>query len=291
MKTYVFLGGLFVALIAIGGVIIAKDGAYRDDLASTFSSNNNFEVIDEVSVSRKNSEPENIGLTASLIDSVKKELPEEITPENTSDNKSLPDSSREEPSIPDPEEIISPEQAVPNEVIEFPDRKLPSPKPVFPVDINTAGLERLQDITGVGPVIASRIIEDRTMRGPFYFIEDIRRVNGVGDATFEKMRYQITVGNVTPPAPPPPSPPSSPPKLEPIPSPAPVETTPASAKININTAGLEELQEITGVGPVISQRIIDYRTQNGPFQKTQDIKNVKGIGDATFEKMKGEITI
>jgi len=64
-----------------------------------------------------------------------------------------------------------------------------------------------------------------------------------------------------------------------------------SGKININTAGLEELQEITGVGPAIAQRIIDYRNANGLFQIIEDIINVSGIGSATFEKMKDQITV
>lgn len=66
---------------------------------------------------------------------------------------------------------------------------------------------------------------------------------------------------------------------------------PQESKININTANKSELEKITGVGPVIAQRIIDYRNENGPFQKIEDIKNVNGIGDITFEKMKDEITI
>ncbi|HXF44424.1 MAG TPA: helix-hairpin-helix domain-containing protein [Candidatus Paceibacterota bacterium] len=62
-------------------------------------------------------------------------------------------------------------------------------------------------------------------------------------------------------------------------------------KININTAGLVELQGITGVGPIIAQRILDYRTTNGPFRKIEDLKNVRGIGDTNFEKMRDEISI
>ena len=74
-------------------------------------------------------------------------------------------------------------------------------------------------------------------------------------------------------------------KVTPAPPPLPAE------KININTANLEELDYITGVGPAIAQRIIDYRNQNGPFQTIEEIKNVSGIGDVNFEKMKDEITM
>jgi len=65
----------------------------------------------------------------------------------------------------------------------------------------------------------------------------------------------------------------------------------AEGKININTASYEELQEITGVGPVIAQNIIDYREKHGPFQKIEDIMNVSGIGEARFEAMKDEIIV
>lgn len=65
----------------------------------------------------------------------------------------------------------------------------------------------------------------------------------------------------------------------------------SSGRININTADLTQLQQITGVGPVTAQKIIDYRNANGNFSAIEDLKNVSGIGEKTFEKMKGDITI
>ena len=64
-----------------------------------------------------------------------------------------------------------------------------------------------------------------------------------------------------------------------------------AALVNINTAGSEELQTLTGIGPSYAERIIEYRNTNGLFQKTEDIKNVKGIGDATFLKIKDFVTV
>lgn len=87
---------------------------------------------------------------------------------------------------------------------------------------------------------------------------------------------------------------SSTPLTSEVSSPAPLAVSPTpnpSKKININTASLSELDNIIGVGPVIAQRIIDYRTGHGPFQKIEDVINVKGIGDATFQKMKDQIAI
>lgn len=69
--------------------------------------------------------------------------------------------------------------------------------------------------------------------------------------------------------------------------------TPAvpAGKININTATLAELDTLPGIGATIAQRIIDYRTQNGNFQKIDDLKKVRGIGDALFAQIKDLITV
>lgn len=61
--------------------------------------------------------------------------------------------------------------------------------------------------------------------------------------------------------------------------------------ININTASLEELQKINGVGEVKAKSIINYREKNGGFKSIDEMKNIEGIGDKTFEKMKDKITI
>ena len=58
------------------------------------------------------------------------------------------------------------------------------------------------------------------------------------------------------------------------------------AKININKASVEELCMLKRIGPSYAQRIVDYRNEHGPFQKPEDIMNVKGIGLKTFEANK-----
>ena len=64
-----------------------------------------------------------------------------------------------------------------------------------------------------------------------------------------------------------------------------------NTKISINTATIEELQNIKGIGKSKAEAIIKYRDENGKFKKIEDIKNVSGIGDAAFEKIKDQITI
>jgi competence protein ComEA len=61
--------------------------------------------------------------------------------------------------------------------------------------------------------------------------------------------------------------------------------------ININTATVEELQNLPGIGETRAQSIIEYRETNGPFQKIEDLKNISGIGDKTYEKLKDKVTL
>lgn len=64
-----------------------------------------------------------------------------------------------------------------------------------------------------------------------------------------------------------------------------------AGKININTATVEELTMLSGIGDAYAQRIVEYREVNGPFTSIEQIKEVKGIGEKTFEKIKDQITI
>ena len=68
------------------------------------------------------------------------------------------------------------------------------------------------------------------------------------------------------------------------------QSTNTNNKININTASLEELQTLPGIGEAKAKDIITYRETN-KFNTIEDIKNVSGIGDALFAKIKENITI
>ena len=64
-----------------------------------------------------------------------------------------------------------------------------------------------------------------------------------------------------------------------------------SSLVNINTAGIEELDTLPGIGPVTAQAIVDERESNGAFTSTEDIQRVSGIGEKKFEKLKDLICV
>ena len=61
--------------------------------------------------------------------------------------------------------------------------------------------------------------------------------------------------------------------------------------VNINTASKKELDALPGIGETLAQRIIDYRSANGPFSTVDELTKVKGIGEKTLEKLKPYATV
>ena len=62
-------------------------------------------------------------------------------------------------------------------------------------------------------------------------------------------------------------------------------------KININSANKEELDKLPGVGPAMAEKIIEYRKTHGSYQNITDLKKVKGMGEAKFNKLKDKLAI
>jgi competence protein ComEA len=81
----------------------------------------------------------------------------------------------------------------------------------------------------------------------------------------------------------------------PIPAGAPAAGSPgastATGQVNLNTATLDQLDSLPGIGPVLAQRILDWRSAHGRFATTDQLKDVSGIGDATFADLAGLVTV
>lgn len=160
---------------------------------------------------------------------------------------------------------------------------------VEPLDLNTATQKEIESLPGIGPVRAGDILATRAASGGFKSVDDLLDVRGIGEITLEKLRPLVRVGDsaTTPSAPVLVPDPIAPPALD---MPVPVNTTSAPAKININIASRDDLDQIPGVGPALADRIIAARKRK-PFARPEDLIEVSGIGPKTFEKMRPWVVV
>jgi competence protein ComEA len=68
-------------------------------------------------------------------------------------------------------------------------------------------------------------------------------------------------------------------------------TPPAGQLVNINTANVELLDQLPGIGPTVAQKIVDYREENGSFASVNDLLKIPGIGPSTLDEIRGLVTI
>jgi competence protein ComEA len=69
------------------------------------------------------------------------------------------------------------------------------------------------------------------------------------------------------------------------------EAPPAAAVVNVNTATLEELVRLPGIGESKARAILDYRKERGAFKSVEQLREVKGIGDAALERIRSQVVI
>ncbi|MCD8479683.1 MAG: helix-hairpin-helix domain-containing protein [Candidatus Cloacimonetes bacterium] len=138
------------------------------------------------------------------------------------------------------------------------------------IDIRTAGERELMALSGIGEKRARDIIAFREAQ-PFINVKDLLSVPGIGPKTYAKIFPNLVVFGDTL-------------IVQSAQSQGQTASSQSEAKVNINTAGIEELSTLSGIGSVKAQAIIDYRTEHGPFTTAEDITKVKGIGKITLQK-------
>jgi competence protein ComEA len=150
------------------------------------------------------------------------------------------------------------------------------------VDVNRAGPELLDTLPGIGPTRAEAIVRSRQTEGPFRRPEDLLRIPGIGAKTLQNLLPYITVE-----APPEAEPLAVPHVSTPVPSPPPALPRP----INVNSASIEELTELDGVGTALAARIVEDRARRGPFRNAEDLTRVSGIGPRIIERNRHRIAV
>jgi competence protein ComEA len=148
------------------------------------------------------------------------------------------------------------------------------------VNLNTADSAALEDLPGVGPAHAKAIIAAR----PFKSVDDLERVKGLGKSRIDALKDLVTTD----------APAAKAGTAKTVAKTTGGATTKNMPKakagqkvVNLNTASKEELEDLPGIGPVLSDRIIEGR----PFKTIEDVMKVKGIKDGEFAKIKDLITV
>jgi competence protein ComEA len=138
----------------------------------------------------------------------------------------------------------------------------PKPKPgTAKVDLNTATVDQLHEVRGIGKTRALEIVRHRDRHGPFMSLDELDRVPHMGDMPWgelDEVKLHLTVR---------------------IPGDAAPPTAPDTPKVDVNSANVEELRSIEGIGPERAQEIVDWRDRYGRFRDINELDTLPHFRD------------
>ncbi len=150
---------------------------------------------------------------------------------------------------------VTDQKELPKETVAY------TPKTRTKVDINRADSAMLESLSGIGPVLASRIIKFRTQLGGFFTIEQLLDVYGVKPETYDNVKNYIEV------------------------------SAPDVTLLSVNTVTVKELLVNPYFKYKIANALVNYRTMHGNYQSLEDIKNCELIDDVLYEKIKPYLSL
>jgi len=145
------------------------------------------------------------------------------------------------------------------------------------IDADRADAVEFARLPGVGPVLAKRIVGDRSRAGPFRSLAGLDRVPGIGPALLAEIGPFVSFSA-------PPAAPASAPASGSVLGPADPPPGPGSL-VPINHASIAELEALPGIGRVKAREIVAYRELHGPFATLEALGSVRGIGPAMLARL------
>ena len=163
----------------------------------------------------------------------------------------------------------------------------------FPLELNTAGAAELEQLPGIGAVLAQRIVAYRTQIGGFSNREQLLEVEGIGAATLEGLNGWIFVENETALSAEPEQPlPEETPPPQPAEESALAETTPLMPlPLDLNRAGEEDLMQLPDMQPALAAEIVAFRERITAFSSVYELLYVDGMTEAYFTEIRDSVQI
>ena len=142
------------------------------------------------------------------------------------------------------------------------------------IDVETASSSELTRLPKVGPRLAKEIVANRAERGPFGSLAGLDRVPGVGPGLLKLIGPHVSFSGTA---------------VQPDSFGGPPPGAPGNQR-NLNTATVEQLLALPGIGPARAAAIVRYRAEHGPFSSPEDLRRVSGFGPSALLRLRGLIS-